>query len=249
MWSAAQLDKPIRPGALRALAIAFFLGWVCRSAVVYADEPYVTDDARLLEAGACQLETGKRVFRGRREWWVLPACNFTGNLELTLGRTGMSGPDSTGETSNLLQFKGLFKELETNGHGWGWQAGTKVLRHPQAGQRKVSNHYASLLSGHSFFDDKVIAHANLGTRYDRIESRAALTGAIAGEFNVTARTTFIAEAYDDSRSRRAYQTGVRFILLPDHVEINASIGGEPGNFRQSRYWTIGIHLISPRFLP
>jgi hypothetical protein len=55
------------------------------SPLVHADQPYVTDNPRIADHGACRLEAGKRVYRGSRDEWLLPACNFTGNLELTLG--------------------------------------------------------------------------------------------------------------------------------------------------------------------
>ena len=72
--------------------------------------PMITDDARTVDAYACQVESWVRTNQGSREFWALPACNFTGNLELTLGgsRTG----DALGsETSDvILQGKTLLKQ-------------------------------------------------------------------------------------------------------------------------------------------
>ncbi len=50
-----------------------------------AARPFVTDDARLTTAGSCQLESWTRFYADSTEVWALPACNPTGNLELTLG--------------------------------------------------------------------------------------------------------------------------------------------------------------------
>ena len=45
----------------------------------------ITDDARLTDAGACQMETWVHIHQDEREFWALPACNPGGNFELTLG--------------------------------------------------------------------------------------------------------------------------------------------------------------------
>jgi hypothetical protein len=40
----------------------------------HAAQPYATDDARLLDKGACQLEAGKQENRGNRastRWWTI----------------------------------------------------------------------------------------------------------------------------------------------------------------------------------
>ena len=42
-----------------------------------AARPLVTDDARIVDPKACQLETWTRFNRGSTEHWVQPACIFT----------------------------------------------------------------------------------------------------------------------------------------------------------------------------
>jgi hypothetical protein len=47
--------------------------------------PLVTDDARIVDPGACQLETWTRLGDAGDEYWALPACSPIANLELTAG--------------------------------------------------------------------------------------------------------------------------------------------------------------------
>lgn len=48
----------------------------------------ITDDARTVDAKACQVETWVKFNRDSTEYWALPACNFTGNGTDPGWRTG-----------------------------------------------------------------------------------------------------------------------------------------------------------------
>ena len=48
--------------------------------VAHAARPMVTDDARIVDAKACQLESWVRHDPDSTQLWALPACNPTGNL-------------------------------------------------------------------------------------------------------------------------------------------------------------------------
>src|SRR6188474_1899357 len=80
----------------------------------HAARPMVTDDARLIDPGACQVETWRRSLRDGYEFWALPSCNATGNLELTLGRADLPEADGSGgrAVDYVLQGKTLFREMK-----------------------------------------------------------------------------------------------------------------------------------------
>ncbi|MEO8441651.1 MAG: hypothetical protein ABI547_04140, partial [Betaproteobacteria bacterium] len=48
---------------------------VISAAGAHAARPMVVDDARLVDPGACQLETWRRFNRDSHETWALPGCN------------------------------------------------------------------------------------------------------------------------------------------------------------------------------
>jgi hypothetical protein len=51
----------------------------------HAARPMITDDARIVDTKSCQIESWVKKSHDSTEYWALPACNFTGNLELTFG--------------------------------------------------------------------------------------------------------------------------------------------------------------------
>lgn len=113
--NATRSGAPMRP----------FFWFIFLSALLHvpaeAARPFVTDDARLTTAGSCQLESWTRFYADSTEVWALPACNPTGNLELTLGGGRARYQDTSLSSSEdyVLQAKTLFRTLETNGWGWG----------------------------------------------------------------------------------------------------------------------------------
>jgi hypothetical protein len=69
-----------RLGVVAAVLTIGFFGPQAQAA-----RPMVTDDACIVDAKACQLESRVKSNHGSAEYWAQPACNFTGNLEVTLG--------------------------------------------------------------------------------------------------------------------------------------------------------------------
>ncbi|MCL2635297.1 MAG: hypothetical protein FWD50_01535, partial [Betaproteobacteria bacterium] len=70
--------------------------------IIYAVRPFFTDDARLVDYKACQVESSIRSERDSTEYRLLPACNFTGNLELTLGGARTSYDDGKTRTTDVV---------------------------------------------------------------------------------------------------------------------------------------------------
>ncbi len=228
---------------MRAIGLGLML--LASAPAALAAEPYVTDDADIVGPGRCQLEAVWQSSREQQEWRALPACNPTGNLEIGLGRRGIAARTGDHEQFNAVQLKSLWRALEQNSYGLGWAAGVDVRRHPQEQQRRTASFYGSLLLSRSWFDDRLLVHVNAGARRDRDARRYAATGSIAAEIELVPRVSAIAETYDDSRSPRGYQAGLRFMLVPDHVDLNIAVGGEAREFRQTRYGTIALQFISP----
>lgn len=68
--------------ALRAsLRSSLLLCLAAGSLHAHAARPMITDDARIVDAKACQVESWVKDNKGSTEYWAIPACNFTGNLE------------------------------------------------------------------------------------------------------------------------------------------------------------------------
>jgi hypothetical protein len=79
---------PVRSAV--AIATVLMLCWTSAQ----AGAPLITDDAAIIDAKSCQLESWLETALGARAYWAVPACNFAGNLELAVGGAGVN-PDGT----------------------------------------------------------------------------------------------------------------------------------------------------------
>ena len=72
---------------------------------VEAAQPLVTDDAAVVAPKTCQLEAWTRSAHDGRVYGAQPACNFTGNLELTVG--GARAKSHADESSSIVQLQAI----------------------------------------------------------------------------------------------------------------------------------------------
>ena len=182
----------------------------------------ITDDARTVDAKACQVESWVRTNRSSKEYWALPACNFSGNLEVTFGGAITSDAAGSGTTDVVLQGKTLFKTLEPDG----WSVGLVMggIRHPGGAKR-------------------------VGVLHNTITSSSRGTWGVGTETAFAERTWFIAEAFQQKEGRPFFQAGVRHWIVPNRVQIDATYGNRFGSASDERWFSIGVRLLSPAFLP
>ena len=221
---------------LTALACATLL----IPSIAFAARPFVTDDARLTTAGSCQLESWTRLNRGSTEFWAFPACNPTGNFEVTLGggRARVHGEPATADY--VVQAKTLFRTLQTNGWGWGLAAGT--VRHPEVspGPNMLGNTYACIPMSFSLNNDAVVVHANLGWLKDKATVRNNASWGVGGEFKLGGRLLGIAETYGDNRGMSYGQVGVRYSVVPDLFQVDTTLGRQFAGEGNGRWVSFGL---------
>jgi hypothetical protein len=232
--------------ANKALHAALAISLLLTQPTAFAARPMITDDARTVDAKACQVESWVRTNHGSREYWALPACNFTGNLELTFGGARTADATGTHATDIVLQGKTLFKTLEPNGWSVGLVAGG--IRHPADG-KSVSELYSYVPASFSYFNDKMVLHTNVGTLHNTLNSSTRGTWGIGSETSFAENTWFIAEAFRQKSGRPFFQAGVRHWIVPNHVQIDATYGNRFGTASNERWFSIGVRLITPAFLP
>ena len=206
----------------------------------------ITDDARTVDAKACQVESWVRTNKDSKEYWALPACNFTGNLELTFGGARTADATGTHTTDVVLQGKTLFKTLEPNGWSLGLALG--AVRHPGTG-KGVGELYTYVPASFSYLNDKVVLHTNVGVLHNTLTSSTRGTWGAGSETALTARTWLIAEAFQQKQGRPFFQAGVRHWIVPNRVQIDATYGNRFGSQSEERWFSIGLRLLSPAFLP
>lgn len=232
----------------------------------HAARPFITDDARIVDPGACQVETWFRFNRDSNEYWALPGCNPTGNLELTVGGAWLPADEPYAGRSSVLQVQGktLFRTLQTNGWGTGLVVGG-VIR-PEDVALQVPQFYTYVPTSFSFRDDGVVVHTNLGAaRLSREAFEGAtvvnaagqrvkptpgwsLTWGVGGEFEVASNAYVIAETFGTNRDRPYFQGGMRVWLVPNRVQVDATVGSQAGDWGGARWFSLGLRLLSPPFL-
>ena len=214
-----------------------------------AARPLITDDARVVDAKSCQVESWVRRERLHTEVWALPGCNFGGDVEFTLG--GQGREDGGSPRQLVLQAKSLLKPLETN--GWGTALTLGHVRHSGINGSKIHrDFYVNAPLSKSLFDDTVVMHVNLGWLHEGEASKHRTTWGVGTESQLNPRVYLIAEAFGQLSRESQYQIGLRFWVIPDRVQVDTTYGnrfGSSGSGNQARWFSIGLRLLSPAFLP
>lgn len=214
------------------VCVAWTLAW----ASAHAARPFMTDDARITTPQSCQLESWTRHYRDRTENWALPACNPTGNFEITAGGGRFNADGLPHSSDYVLQGKTLLRPLETN--SWGWGVAFGAVQHPgtQPGPNNLGNRYIYLPLSLSMLDDRLVVHTNLGWTRERQSQRNLGTWGLGAEYWVHPKVMLIAETFGDDRQKPFVQTGLRFSVIPGLFQIDATRGAQPhGNGRTT--WT------------
>ena len=209
----------------------------------HAARPMITDDARLVDPGACQLETWVQFLSTESIGWALPACNPGGNFEVTLGGALARPQGEPTEGAVLIQGKTLFKALEPGSWGAGLAAGYST----QPGQStRAGSPYAYAPVSLSLVDDRAVIHLNPGIIHRRGSGDTRLSWGVGGEFALSERSWLIAESFGLDKGTGFYQGGMRFWIIPGQVQVDATYGSSFAESREDRWFSLGLRFISPR---
>lgn len=225
---------------MRLLSVPFLL--LVGASSAHAARPMITDDARLTDEGACQVESWAHIHGNQHEFWALPACNPGGNLEFTLGGALAYDGNRPESGAAVIQLKTLFKPLETNGYGMGLAAGYAT----QPGSAHSGNPYFYVPVSFSLLDDRVVFHTNLGYTRERENQENRLTWGLGSETQLTDRTWLIAESYGQDKGHPFFQVGIRHWIVPNRMQIDTTYGSQFGAINDQHWFSIGLRLISPR---
>jgi hypothetical protein len=191
-----------------------------------AARPFITDDARIVDTGHCQLETfAKRqsAYAGS-EFWFLPACNPFG-VEFTAGRNRIEDAYNT-----IVQAKFLMKRLEPNRAGYALSAGFFG-----------GDPFWNGIGSYSFLDDRLVVHGNLGMIRNADADRGTW-GLGAEALLASPRWYAIVEGFGQRGEKPTTHVGLRFWVVPDRFQIDATHGYESTN-PAKRFNTLGLRFI------
>lgn len=225
-----------------------FLGAAAFAALLPAAQaarPLTTDDAGIVEAGACQLETWVQHQRGQTAYWAVPACNPTGNLELGVGASRVRADGTTSGGDAQLQAKTVLRPLSAE--DWGLALAVGVVRHP-AGTPHRNDLYLNLPLSVPLAGESLLMHLNAGWVRTQGAGANRRTWGLAGEWRAFERTTLLAESFGQSSGKPFVQAGLRHTLVPDRVQLDFTVGGPARGGSAERWVSFGLRLMTPAFL-
>ena len=243
MHPARRLSVRLASWALAAAALPFGL-------VAHAARPMVTDDARIVDPQACQVETWVRTNQDARgAYWAVPACNPTGNLELTYGASVERDAGEKRVGASFAQAKTQLRPLQPNEWGLSVTAGRYLERASAPGERNVPSNYLNVPFSLSLRNDDILLHANAGLRRDMAQGRNFGNWGLSSEIRLRERLQLIVETYGEAHSSTLAQGGLRLWLIPDRLQVDATLGTDLRGTRESRWATLGLRVLTPSFLP
>ncbi len=231
--------------------LMLLLGLLWGPSWVLAARPFMTDDARLTTAGSCQLETWSRRDANRTELWALPACNPTGNLEITVGAAAYRETHNAQSADTVLQVKTLFRPMTPNSWGAGVALGQVSHRPHTASDLAQGQTYAYVPVSVSFMDDRWVSHTNVGWARGRVSGRDQFNWGMGLEYQINHRWMWIAETFGNDRQKPFWQTGLRYQVLPGLLQIDATWGAPvdaPQGQKSSQQWlSLGLRWTPTKF--
>lgn len=211
----------------------------------FAARPFNTDDARLVDAGGCQIETFVKKQRkfDEREAWFLPGCNPGGNLELTFGGLNIRN-DPEGRASALIaQGKTLLRPLQTNDYGVALTLGTARQRPFDAATASHWSPFINLISSISLKNDLVVIHANAGALDDRNTGVLRPTWGLGAEILVASNLYAIVETYGQKGEKAGQQIGLRYWIVPNRLQIDGTLGSQRSGPPTRDWMSLGLRIL------
>jgi hypothetical protein len=143
----------------------------------------------------------------------MPACN-PGSFELTAGGNRIEGTDSL-----ILQMKILVKPLQVNGSGFAISGGFFG-----------GDAYVNTIGSFSFLDDRAVIHLNAGAIRDNQADVLRGTWGVGLEALLYAPRVYgILESYSQSGDKPTLHYGLRFWIVPNRFQIDATHGEQQGS--------------------
>ena len=237
------------------LPLSFVRHWLCALGLAlfcvshaHAARPMNTDDANIVDHKSCQLESWVKTTHTSLERWAIPGCNFGGEVEWSVGGNAQI-ENNVGHTQFWLgQAKKRWVPVGEDTIGISTTLGVMSTR-PAWGDLQVDkDYYLNVPVTVPFGQDRFV-HLNAGWVHHQTFGVSRPTWGVGGELPLTARVIAIAETYGEANYGTRYQVGLRVWVVPKHVQIDTTYGNQVGQPEHLRWFTVGVRLLSPAFLP
>jgi hypothetical protein len=124
------------------------------------------------------------------------------------------------------------------------------MRKIESNSDLIGDLYAYVPMSFSFRDDRLALHTNLGWLREKENKRHRMTWGVGSEMQLmTQRTLLIAEIFGQNQGKPFYQVGLRHWLVPNYIQIDTTYGNRINTDNRESWFSIGLRLLSPAFLP
>ena len=228
----------------RALFIFFVL---LKATPSFAARPMMTDDARIVESKACQLETWYKDTKQAKEFWAYPACNIGTNAEVTIGGSYERVNGDTYFANETYQIKSLIRTLEESPLAFGVTLGNG--RDPKRINKKIVQDWYLNVPISYQYSDLLVLHTNIGVTQLTDEQRQQMNWGFSTEYKYSNKVELITELFNQSSKYAYFQFGLRYWVEKDRVQIDTTYGNRFNHLGEDQNISIGLRLISLPFLP
>jgi hypothetical protein len=215
----------------------------------HAGRPLATEDASVLEAKHCQLETWVDRSRVATDFWTAPACNFGANIEWQLGgaRTREGGVSAL--TQVYAQGKTVFRSVSD--HPWGAGLIVGAVRQPRRDtETSWGDPYINIPVSFQLGDPDRLLHLNAGWLRDRADRRNITIWGIAAEAKLPGTPfTVLGETYGENAKNPFFRIGGRVSAIEDRLDFDLTFVTRSGGVRADRFVSLGLYYKSAAFLP
>ena len=208
-------------------------------APAHAGRPMIVDDAGTVAANNCQLESWVSHTMNVTEFWAVPACNLSGNLEVAIGGARIAGASQTGHLT-FIQGKTLFKPLEDNGWGVGLVFGNQSV----IGRNGLGDMFATIPVSFSYLDGGVVVHTNAGLMRLKATRQILKTWGLGTEVMLNEKSTLVAEIFGHQGQMPLVQVGIKHWLYKNKIQMDATYGNQSGNNGSGQIVTMGFVLFT-----
>ena len=231
----------------KLLHIALFALGIFYLNLSYAARPMLTDDARIVDPKACQLESWIRDSKHITEYWALPSCNVSENLEVTIGGS-LEGENGHSSFANeLYQLKTIIQPIAINQTGVSIALGNG--RDPKRTINKaIQDWYLNVPISYPY-NDRLVIHTNLGVTHLTDEKTEKMNWGLSSEYNYNEHIDLISEVFNQSSNSTYFQFGLRYWLIKNRAQIDTTYMNSFNHIGEDQSFSIGIRLISLPFLP
>jgi hypothetical protein len=210
-----------------------------------AGRPFSTEDASVLEARECEVESylthaTARNTPTQRGWWAQPSCGVGLHTQLAIGGGQVT---SAGDSiaSLALVGKTALRELDDNQTGFALAYAATGAHLPGQSFRHESTALVAVAS--TPIDRELVLHGNLGWNRSKSEGVNSTTWAMALERSgIVERLDVGIEVYGDDRTPGAFLgIGARYAVRPERFFVDFSYARQTSGLRGSLA-TLGIKI-------